>query len=132
MDPQTIQFQNCYVIVDPETHVIETHYDDGSVAYGVPQDTDSYRQTARDLGYGDDTWLMTVEHELFHTALAECRGEHHSGSLWAQAHKPDGFEFDVTKMPRKGQEEEERLFKIQRLLCQIRTIMAENAEPMFT
>jgi hypothetical protein len=93
---ETFHFKHCYVIVDSDNKRIETHYGDGSIAVGVPQDTDSYRQTARDLGYGDDTWLMTVEHELLHTALAEARDEHHSGSLWAQAHKPLGFEFDTS------------------------------------
>ena len=120
----TVNFKHCYVTIDTDNKLVSTHYADGSVAHGVPQDTDAYRATAKSLGYKDDTWLMTVEHELFHTALAESRGEHHSGSLWAQAHKPLGFEFDPTKdMPKKGREEEERLFEVQRLLCKIRSIM---------
>lgn len=117
------KFANCYVVVDDELRTVSTHYDDGTVAYGVPHDTDAYRKTAVDLGYGDDVWAMTVDHELMHTALAEIRGEHHSGSLWAQAHKPSGFEFDPTKdMPRKGREEEERLFEFQKLLNKVRQV----------
>jgi hypothetical protein len=98
-----------------------SHYQDGSVAYGCPQDTDSYRATARELGYGDDTWALTREHEILHTALAELRGERHSRSLWAQAHKPEGVEFDATKMPEAAQAEEDRLFQLQRLLNKMRS-----------
>lgn len=123
MSVEKFHFEHCYVTVDTDNHVIATHYPDGTIAFGVPQDTDDYRATAKNLGYGDDTWLMTVEHELMHTALAEIRGEDHSGSIWAQAHKPEGFEFDPkTQMPRKGQEEEARLFLFQKLLCKMRAI----------
>jgi hypothetical protein len=113
-------FEHCYVIEIPDEHRIETHYPDGSVASGVPQDTAEYRATARALGYGDDVWAMTREHELLHTAIAELRGEQHSGALWAQAHKPDGYQFDPSKMPWRGQAEEERLFRLQRLLNRMR------------
>lgn len=114
-------FRFCYVLEIPEEHRIETHFDDGTVAHGVPHDTDEYRATARALGYGDNVWQLTVEHEILHTAIAEMRGEHHSGSLWAQAHKPADFEFDTNNMPRVGQAEEDRLFAFQRLLNRMRS-----------
>src|SRR6185312_3200388 len=47
---------------------------DGKRVPACPEDTDAYRQRARDLGYGDDTALMSREHEVAHSLLAALLG----------------------------------------------------------
>lgn len=46
----------------------------GEIVYGVPLDSDKYRATARDLGYGDDTLAMCRDHDPIHAALCEWLG----------------------------------------------------------
>jgi hypothetical protein len=43
----------------------------GEVVYGAPIDSNKYRATARDLGYGDDTLAMCRDHDPTHAALCE-------------------------------------------------------------
>lgn len=43
---------------------------DGSVIPGKPEDTDSYRATAAEHGYGDDTLKLCKDHEILHMAFA--------------------------------------------------------------
>jgi hypothetical protein len=57
-----------------------THLPGGHVPARA-QDTDEYRQRAHDLGYGDDTALMSREHELAHTMLAGWLGLPYSPTL---------------------------------------------------
>jgi hypothetical protein len=47
---------------------------DGTSVPGCPHDTDSYRETAEDYGYGPDTMALCVEHELTHGALGAWLG----------------------------------------------------------
>ena len=54
--------------------VTVTTLPDGAVVTAAPEDTDSYRETAKTLGYGDDTALMCYEHELLHTIVARMLG----------------------------------------------------------
>jgi hypothetical protein len=42
----------------------------GEVVLGAPHDTDAYRATARQLGYGDDTLAMCRDHDPLHALLA--------------------------------------------------------------
>jgi hypothetical protein len=42
----------------------------GDVVHGAPHDTDAYRATARQLGYGDDTLGMCRDHDPLHALLA--------------------------------------------------------------
>ncbi|MGD9613829.1 MAG: hypothetical protein AB7H90_01380 [Alphaproteobacteria bacterium] len=46
----------------------------GEAVYGEPHDTESYRQTARDLGYGDDVLSMAKDHDPLHAWLAAALG----------------------------------------------------------
>lgn len=41
----------------------------GHVVDGVPHDSESYRETARRLGYGADTLAMCQHHDAFHAHL---------------------------------------------------------------
>src|SRR4051812_35498735 len=47
---------------------------DGTLVPGEPEDTDSYRNTALELGYGDDTVALCQDHELLHVALCHWLG----------------------------------------------------------
>jgi hypothetical protein len=49
-------------------------FDDGSVVYGAPEDTDDYRATAQRYGYGEDTLRLCKEHEVTHIALCDWLG----------------------------------------------------------
>ena len=64
----------------------ETVFADGSKVPAAPQDTDTYRARARELGYGDNIWAMCLEHELFHTLWAVSQGFEYSQTLWDVAH----------------------------------------------
>jgi len=50
-------------------HGVEIAWPDGTKVTGIPHDTDDYRLTARQHGYGADTHALCVEHELLHVAL---------------------------------------------------------------
>jgi hypothetical protein len=51
----------------------------------VPQDNDEYRARAEALGYGDDTALMSREHEIGHALLAVWLGQPYSPTLFGVA-----------------------------------------------
>lgn len=46
----------------------------GTVIEGRPHDTEEYRATARNLGYGDDTLSMCREHDPLHAGLCAWLG----------------------------------------------------------
>jgi hypothetical protein len=56
----------------PDSTRITLH--DGATICGMPEDTDSYRETAAEHGYRDDTLRLCQEHELTHVALAHILG----------------------------------------------------------
>src|SRR5215211_4666478 len=47
---------------------------DGTAVVGQPHETESYKETARKHGYGDDVSLLCIEHEVMHVALAHWLG----------------------------------------------------------
>ena len=47
---------------------------DGTFVPGEPEDTDEYRNTAFEHGYGSDTLALCQEHELLHVALCHWLG----------------------------------------------------------
>lgn len=55
-------------------------YPEGKVA-AFPEDTETYRERAESLGYGDDTALMSREHEITHHLLAHWLGLPHSPTM---------------------------------------------------
>jgi hypothetical protein len=89
-----------------------TEFPDGARAIARPQDDGSYRDTARRLGYGDDTAAMSREHELCHSLLAYLAHladpslPPHSPALWDAAHGYGGGED-------RHWEEEERVLAFQ-------------------
>ncbi|GAC1495954.1 MAG: hypothetical protein NVS1B6_00600 [Steroidobacteraceae bacterium] len=96
----------------PEGQYLETVFPDGATVPAAPQDTDEYRATAEDLGYGADTMRLCLEHEVLHTAIAELRGESFSQVLRDVA---DGKAGEASHG-----EEETRVLNFQKLLNQLR------------
>lgn len=80
----TVRIGDAVVVIDG--HYTETRFPDGTVCKGYPEDTDAYRQIAKDLGYDDDTGRLSVAHEVAHSLLAAARGLPHSPILWGIAH----------------------------------------------
>lgn len=58
---------------------------DGSVVLGAPHDTESYRETARRLGYGDDVVQLAREHDPLHVWLCDALGLPDSPALRVSA-----------------------------------------------
>lgn len=46
----------------------------GLVVEGRPHDTDAYRATAKEIGYGDDVLALCRDHDALHVALAAWLG----------------------------------------------------------
>lgn len=57
----------------------------GHAIAASPEDTDSYRATAKATGYGDDTGAMCRDHDYLHAALADLLGLPHSPALMGAA-----------------------------------------------
>src|ERR1044071_3628818 len=67
MQPIAIPFGDTLVEVYSDSTCIT--FGDGSTIPGAPEDTDAYRATALQHGYGDDTLRLCQEHEVMHIAL---------------------------------------------------------------
>lgn len=68
-------------------HYVETVFHDGRRVVATPEAGNSaYNDNARALGYGDDLELLSREHEMLHTFLAERIHGGASPTLWAVAH----------------------------------------------
>lgn len=68
----TLRFGETVVDVYPDRTLIT--FSDGSTVPGAPEDTDSYRETARRYGYEQDTLKLCQEHEVMHIALCHWLG----------------------------------------------------------
>lgn len=102
------EFNLCTVIVKHHEQWMGTIFRDGTIAHARPNFREEDFKRCRELGYGDDIWAMNVDHELFHTALAEMAGEPYSQVLWEAAHGT------VEKMDmEKAWSEEDRVLKAQ-------------------
>jgi len=108
----TLCFAHCSVRICFDTETVQTEFSDGTVCLAQPQYNDDYRNTAERLGYGDDTWTMCWEHELFHTMLALNEGLPYSPVLWDVAHgteaKPHHWEEENRVMERQREVNERR------------------------
>ena len=69
----------------------------GTVVEGVPHDTDEYRATARELGYGDDTEAMCRDHDPLHQALCRWLGFTDSFALRCAASLRDEDEISAAE-----------------------------------
>lgn len=103
-------FPRCAVLIDEEGHYVETRFEDGSRVGSTPNRDAHSLRVAADLGYGDDTWLMSRDHELAHTWLAHLDGRPWSPTMWRLAH-PSGED-----LPNDDEVayEEERILEFQR------------------
>ena len=97
---KTLQFRHCWV--NSTLGYTETCYHDGTRVTATPEDSDSYRANAAELGYGLDTGSLSRDHEILHTFLAEALTGGASPTLWAVAHN-----FEGATAPIWEQEEEE-------------------------
>lgn len=85
---KTLQFRHCWV--NCTLGYTETCYHDGARVTATPEDSDSYRANAVELGYSSDTASLSRDHEILHTFLAEALGYGSSPTLWAVAHNFEG------------------------------------------
>jgi hypothetical protein len=83
------RFPHCAVLVDEEARYVETRFEDGTKVGSTPNLDAHTLNTAIQLGYGDDTWAMSRDHELAHTWLALLDDKPWSLTMWRLAH-PDG------------------------------------------
>lgn len=89
----TLHIGRVVIRVWNDQHYLESIFEDGTKVPAAPEDTDEYRNQARDLGYGDDTWTCCCDHECEHHWLA-FEGHHDahgqpgwtSPTLWLVAH----------------------------------------------
>ena len=106
------EFPNCAVLVDEQGRYVETRFPDGTKVGSTPNRDPHTLRTAAELGYGDDTFAMSRDHEISHSWLALLDGRPHSPTMWRLAH-PYGDE-----LPDDAQvaEEEARVLAFQRTL----------------
>jgi len=90
-------------------YCMQTVFYDNTVAGACPNDDEESRARAFSLGYGDNIWQMTLEHEIAHILAAKLSGKSHSIILWNVAHGGGNH------WPEGGREEEAMTFAIMRL-----------------
>jgi hypothetical protein len=81
----TVRFGAVTFSYVPESGWCESVWPDGARLPGFPEDTESYRQTARELGYGGDTARMCWVHEASHHLLSVAAGLPFSPTLRGEA-----------------------------------------------
>jgi hypothetical protein len=79
------RFGDVTVTVDEVSRVLVSWFADGTCVTATPNHRVDDYDLAAELGYGDDTWAMSKDHELAHHWLGPSR------VLWALAHpyEPD-------------------------------------------
>ena len=82
-------FPFCTVLVDEAGRYVETRFEDGTKVGSTPNRDPHTLNVAEELGYGDDTWAMSRDHELSHTWLAHLDGRGWSPTMWRLAHPED-------------------------------------------
>jgi hypothetical protein len=94
----------------------------GIVVEGEPHDTDAYRATARELGYGDDTRAMCRDHDPLHQSLAQWLGFRDSFALRCAAGLRQEDEISAA--------EERAVLAVQRFLqLTLQVALRSNADP---
>ncbi len=79
-------FPSCSILVDNRAQYVETRFGDGTKVGSTPNRDDHSLRVAAGLGYGDDTWSMSRDHEVAHTWLAHLAGLPWSPTMWRLAH----------------------------------------------
>jgi hypothetical protein len=87
--PVQYVFPACTVVIDENNHYVETRFADGKKVGSTPNRDAHSLQVAAELGYGDDTWTMSRDHEVAHTWLAHLDGRPWSRTMWRLAHPDD-------------------------------------------
>ena len=105
-------FPHCRVIIDERARYVESVMEDGTKVGATPNRDEASLAIAADLGYGDDTWEMSRDHELSHTWLAHLEGRPCSPTMWRLAHPHSSEVAD----DRTVAEEEARVLTFQRAL----------------
>ena len=105
-------FPHCRVIVDEDTRYVESRMEDGTKVGATANRDDHSLAIAEELGYGDDTWTMSRDHELSHTWLAHLAGLPWSPTMWRLAHPDSPDVADDVAVA----EEEARVLDFQRSL----------------
>ncbi len=82
-------FPSCSILVDNAAQYVETRFGDGTKVGSTPNRDAHSRRVAAGLGYGDDTWSMSRDHEVAHTWLAHLAGLPWSPTMWRLAHPWD-------------------------------------------
>jgi hypothetical protein len=106
------RFPRCRVLVDEDARYVESRMEDGTKVGATPNRDEWSLKISAELGYGDDTWQMSRDHELSHTWLAHLEGKPWSPTMWRLAH-PDSS--DVADDVEVAQEEA-RVLDFQRTL----------------
>ena len=99
------------MLVDSVAQYVETRFADGTKVGSTPNRDAHSLRTAQRLGYGDDTWAMSRDHEIAHTWLAHLDGLPWSPTMWRLAHPYDPDLPDDDDVA----EEETRVLEFQRL-----------------
>jgi hypothetical protein len=107
------RFPRCLVLVDAAGKYVETRFPDGSRVGSTPNRDDHTKRVAEELGYGDNTFAMSSDHELSHTWLAHLDGLPWSRTMWRLAHP---YEDDLPNDDEVA-EEEERILEFQKTLA---------------
>jgi hypothetical protein len=81
----TLRFGAVTFMYDAKTGFGVTQFPDSAKLPAAPEDTEAYRATARELGYGDDVRRMCIEHEASHSFLAHAAGLPFSPTLYGEA-----------------------------------------------
>ena len=105
-------FAGCRVFVDEEARYVEIRMDDGTKVGATPNRDATSLRIAHELGYGDDTWVMSRDHELSHTWLAHLEGRPFSPTMWRLAHPESSDVIGDVEVA----EEEARVLEFQRIL----------------
>lgn len=79
-------FPGCSVLIDELNRYVETRFADGTKVGSTPNRDPHSLRVAADLGYADDTWAMSRDHELGHSWLAFIDGLPWSPTMWRLAH----------------------------------------------
>ncbi len=79
-------FPRCRVLVDEDARYVETRFEDGTKVGSTPNVDVGALLMGADLGYGEDTWHMSRDHEMSHTWLAHLDRRPWSPTMWRLAH----------------------------------------------
>lgn len=100
----------CTVRIFPDVPYLETIFAaDGAKVPAAPNHEPADVARAAALGYGGDTWQMTLAHEQLHTFLAQWLGEPYSPTL-------RGVALGISVPPEVWGPEEGRVLALQALL----------------